>query len=172
MMREWTDKLPARQAAEVWDRQSALDLDQQVTRIEGELGRALAADAPGPVGFYDAMRHFLTLRERLFPALPADPAWKLLVTLAHTPGGSDKATVTGISYGAGVPLSTALRYLAIMEVDGIIERVPSRTDGRQVMIRLTPEGRRRLDAIADKWMTRLFVALAVPVAMLAYLQLG
>ncbi len=173
MMREWTDRLPDREAAAVWTRQREQQLFRRARRIESELAETVR-DGGGalPGGVYDAMRSFIRLRERMFPSLPADPAWKILITLATTPEDSDKSTITGIRYGADVPMTTVLRYLAIMEADGVVERVTSDTDKRMVRIRLTAEGRRRLDALAQTWSLRALVALIAPVALLGWLQLG
>ncbi len=172
MLNEWTDRLPARQAAEVWQRRCDEEVARRVAEVERELRGAIDRQGAMP-GFYEAMRHFLTLRGKLFPGLPADPAWKILVTLAQTPEDSSKASVTGIAHGADVPLTTALRYIAAMELEGIVERVPHSADRRQVMIRLTGEGQRRLDMLAEKWTMRLLLLLgAIPVALMLYARIA
>lgn len=170
MMKEWTDQLPERAAADVWHRQTEAVRARRLGVIEGDLSAAVTAGAQMN-GFYEAMRNFLALRDRLFPDLPGDPAWKILVTLALTPDGSAKANVSGICYGADVPMTTALRYIAVMEEQGIIERVPHPNDGRQVMLRLTVEGKRRMQVIADKWVMRLSWMLA-PIAALMAAAIG
>ena len=170
MLNEWTDRMPGRQAAELWQRRIDEEVARRVAMVEQELRGAIDRQGTMP-GFYEAMGHFITLRDKLFPGLPADPAWKLLVTLAQTPEGSAKASVTGIAHGAGVPLTTALRYIGAMELEGILERVAHPADRRQVMIRLTEEGRRKLDSLAEKWTVRLMLLLlVVPLALILYAQ--
>lgn len=168
MLNDWSDRMSAREADEHWRRQVDAEVKRRTARLERELREAVERQGALPTGFYEAMGHFLTLRDKLFPGLPADPAWKILVTLAQTEQGSDKASVSGIAYGAEVPLTTALRYLAALELQGIVERVPHPSDKRQVIIRLTDEGRRRLDTIAERWAIRALWWAALPLALLAF----
>lgn len=156
MINEWTDRLPESVSAEIWQRQNEDRRARRIAALEGELKQSLGS---GPdvlvTGIYETMRSFLALRDRMFPDLPSDPAWKLLVTLAATPEGSPKANISGICYGADVPMTTALRYIAAMEHQGIIERISHPDDRRQIMLRLSPEGKRRMESIAQKWMSRI-----------------
>lgn len=168
MMREWSDGMTSKEMSDFWQHRVEEEVARRVSRLHKELKESMAQTEKVPVGFYEAMRNFLLLRERLFPDFPADPAWKILTALAETPEGSDKASLTGIAYGAGVPLATALRYIAAMEDQGIIERIPHPTDKRQVMIHLTDHGRQRLDMIAEKWAMRLPWWLLLPISMLLY----
>ena len=154
MMNEWTDRLPHSAAGEIWHKQAEEAIVRRIERIEADLGRIVDANTP-VAGFYEAMRSFLTLRRRLFPSLPDDPALRILITLAQTPVGSGKSSISGICYGAEVPQTTALRYLTALEAEGIIRRVPHPQDGRQVLLQLTDEGRQKIRAIADQWMLRL-----------------
>jgi hypothetical protein len=170
MMSEWSDRLPSGKAAELWNRAVEEEVSRRTAQVERELRRTIerAPAAPAPAGFYEAMGSFLKLRDKLFPDFPADPAWKILVTLAQTPPDSPKASVTGVAHGADVPMATAIRYIAAMETQGIVERVPHPGDKRQVMIRLTTEGQRRLDTIADKWALRLLGAAIIPATLLYF----
>lgn len=166
MMREWTDRMPGTAASDLWQKQIERDYVRRVDAIQADLDQAIASPEP-PAGFYEAMRSFLVMRDRLFPDMPADPAWKILVTLAQTPPDSPKASITGIVNGAEVPLTTALRYIATMEARGIVERVPHPTDRRQMMIRLTEDGKKRLCAIAEQWQMRLLWLAVAPIGFLA-----
>ena len=40
---------------------------------------------------------------------------------------------------------TAVRLVHALEAEGLVERLPSATDGRQVGVRITPAGRRLLE---------------------------
>lgn len=167
MLNEWSDRMSTSKMSEFWQRQFEEELQRRVALVEADLRRTFERRQELPLGFYDAMQHFLRLRQSVFPDFPVDPAWKILVILAQTPEGSDKASVSGISHGAEVPLTTALRYIAAMEAQGIIERVPHPNDKRQTMLRLTGEGRRRMEMLEDKWMMRLIAACAIPLTLLA-----
>ena len=166
MLRESTTDYPTTGAPK-YGVNNGLELrSRKLSQVEADLQAGLDHDTIAPAGFYEAMRHFLTLREKMFPHLPADPAWNILVTLASTAEGDARNSVTGIAYGAGVPLTTALRYIGIMEVEGIVERVADPSDHRRVFIQLTREGRDRLDAIASQWRARAAVLMTlVPLAV-------
>lgn len=170
MMKEWTDRLEPRDAIDVWQRSVEQEMARRLGQIEQDLQQAITRTRMLPAGFFDAMRNFLTLREKLFPNLPADPALKILVILAQSSADSDRNSVTGIAVGADVPLTTALRYLAIMELDGIVERVPDPADRRRIMIRLTDEGRARLNSLAESWAMKLALTLVVPATMILYVH--
>lgn len=168
MLREWTDSLPDDHGASVWREQHLRTALRKLAQIEAELKAGLERDAIEPKSFFEAMRHFVTLREKAFPQLPADPAWKILMTLAECDEGNARSSVTSIAYGAGVPLTTALRYIGTMELEGIIERVADPNDGRRVLIRLTRDGRQRLDMMASQWKARIAVAMTiVPMAIIS-----
>lgn len=46
--------------------------------------------------------------------------------------------------------STATRAMQRLENDGLVERFTSEVDGRVVLVRITDEGRRRHDAVAER----------------------
>lgn len=171
MLREWTDSLPDDRGAEVWREQRALASARKLSRVEADLKAGIERNMIESASFFEAMRHFITLREKTFPHLPADPAWKILMTLAECEEVDARSSVTGIAYGAGVPMTTALRYLGMMEVEGIVERIADPDDGRRVLIRLTQEGRHRLDMMASQWKARIAVAMTiVPMAVVSAMR--
>jgi DNA-binding MarR family transcriptional regulator len=55
-------------------------------------------------------------------------------------------SIGAIAEAGGVAAPTATRMLANLERDGIVERHPSETDGRSVIVKLTPRGQRMLRA--------------------------
>jgi DNA-binding MarR family transcriptional regulator len=166
MLKEWTDDLTPRDAARVWHEMGRTRLVAELRRLEAELKVAVSQQTVSASSFFSAMRNFMLLRDRLFPDLPGEPAFRLLMTLAEAPPGRGQASVTGIAYGAGVPITTAVRYIAIMEAQGIVERRPDPRDGRRYLIELTAEGRRRVDELADHWALKMLVVLAIPAAVL------
>ena len=166
MLKEWSDDFLDKQAAELWNTAIEREVMRRLARIEAELQSVIERKAIAP-DFYQMMRRVIALRERLLPAFPVDPAWKILMTLAQTPEGSDRSSVTSIAYGAEVPLTTALRYIAALEVEGIIARSPHPDDKRQVMISLTPEGRKRLESIAERWSgLKMLLMVGMPLVIL------
>lgn len=59
--------------------------------------------------------------------------------------------------------------------DGVVERLPSPTDGRSWIVRLTPRGRRGFEAMArehERWVLELFAGLDARVIARLHEQLG
>ncbi|MEM7701850.1 MAG: MarR family winged helix-turn-helix transcriptional regulator [Pseudomonadota bacterium] len=77
-------------------------------------------------------------RTRFFDAeLFSDPAWDMLLdlTAAHAEGA--KVSVTSLCIAAGVPATTALRWLKQMVESGVFERVADPDDRRRAFIELS-----------------------------------
>lgn len=131
-----------------------LRLDE-VADLEAELVRISARRQPCQKELrrlarkiYDARR----LRDRLLDQkLFGEPAWDMLLALYHLPALGHMITTTGLCCCSAVPLTTALRWLKILEKDGLLERGPHIDDGRMQLVRLTKEGR----ALLDRYLTRL-----------------
>ncbi len=99
-------------------------------------------------------------RARFFdPALFGDPAWDMLLDLTAAQGEGAQVSVTSLCIAAGVPATTALRWLTQMVETGIFIRVPDPTDRRRAFIALSDK------AVAA--MAGYFASLRVPVTMAA-----
>lgn len=99
-------------------------------------------------------------RSRFFdPELFGDPAWDMLLdlTAAHAKGA--RVSVTSLCIAAGVPATTALRWLTQMVESGIFLRVPDPADKRSAFIALSEK------AIAA--MSGYFASLRTPVLQAA-----
>lgn len=99
-------------------------------------------------------------RNRFFdPELFGDPAWDMLLdlTAAHVEGA--QVSVTSLCIAAGVPATTALRWLTQMVESGIFERIPDPADRRRAFIALSDK------AIAA--MSGYFASLRLPVVQAA-----
>jgi DNA-binding MarR family transcriptional regulator len=88
-------------------------------------------------------------REPFFGAnadLFGEPAWDILLDLfiAHERGID--TCVSDACIGACVPSSTGIRWLAILEERGLIERESDRFDARRRSVRLTRRARELLTA--------------------------
>lgn len=80
------------------------------------------------------------MRGRFFDAdLFADPAWDILLdlTAAHVEGA--KVSVTSLCIAAGVPPTTALRWIGQMSEAGLLRRTEDDTDRRRAFIALTDQ---------------------------------
>ena len=89
----------------------------------------------------------------LDPDLFADPAWSILLDLYRADLAQHRISTTSLYFGSGVPVTTALRWLAALEGRGLASRTQDPLDGRRQFVTLTQ------DAIAA--MSRYFSAVSV-----------
>ena len=57
-----------------------------------------------------------------------------------------KTSLTSMWLASKASEMTARRCLAVMEEQGIVERMPDPSDGRRTNVRFTAEGRKKMDA--------------------------
>lgn len=99
-------------------------------------------------------------RARFFdPELFGDPAWDMLLDLTAAHGEGARVSVTSLCIAAGVPATTALRWLTQMVESGIFVRVPDPGDRRRAFIALSEKA---LAAMAG-----YFASLRMPVMQAA-----
>jgi DNA-binding MarR family transcriptional regulator len=79
-------------------------------------------------------------RDRIMPqGLMGEPAWDILLALySEEP---DNLTVSSVCFGAGVPQSTALRWIGTLTKIGLVVRSLHPRDGRLILLSLSDEGR-------------------------------
>lgn len=83
--------------------------------------------------------HDRRLRASLFPAdLFAEPAWDILLDLFIAEHEHKQIAVKSACIAAGVPMTTALRWITKLEKRGLIERRRSPFDARSSHVALTP----------------------------------
>lgn len=79
-------------------------------------------------------------RGRFFdPALFGDPAWDMLLDLTAAQGEGTQVSVTSLCIAAGVPATTALRWLTQMVESGIFVRLPDPADKRRAFIAMSDD---------------------------------
>ena len=93
-------------------------------------------------------------RNRFFEGeLFADPAWDMLLDLTAARAEHKRVSVTSLCIAAGVPPTTALRWIGQMTHAGLFERVEDTMDRRRAFIGLTEAAAdgmaRYFDAIGD-----------------------
>ena len=94
------------------------------------------------------------LRAQFFDAeLFADPAWDILLDLAAARAERRRVSVTSLCIAAGVPATTALRWISQMVDADLLVRIPDPHDRRRAHIALA-------DSTADA-MARYFVAIGI-----------
>lgn len=67
----------------------------------------------------------------------SDPAWDMLLDLTAARGERKRVSVTSLCIAAGVPATTALRWIGQMTEQGLFIRVDDRTDRRRAFIDLS-----------------------------------
>lgn len=86
------------------------------------------------------------LRFRYFSSdLFADPAWDMLLDLTLARAERRRVSVTSLCIASGVPTTTALRWIKLLEQSGLVERVEDETDRRRAFVFLSERG---VDAIS------------------------
>ena len=75
-----------------------------------------------------------------------EAAWDMLLALYVTEQSRSRHTVSGLVSFAGVPQTTALRWLEYLEQEQLVARRPNPLDRRVYFVELTYKGRDALDA--------------------------
>lgn len=70
-----------------------------------------------------------------------DPAWDILLELYGCELGQGRISVSSAGVASGVPPTTALRWIAVLEGRDLVERERDRSDGRRAWISLTSHGK-------------------------------
>jgi DNA-binding MarR family transcriptional regulator len=116
------------------------------------LAMAAASDAsahrePGPSRAARSIIKARSARRRFFDGeLFADPAWDMLLELYALEGEGRRISVSKLSVAAGVPCTTALRWLDKLEAESLLVREEDPADGRRVWVMLSPTGIAAMDS--------------------------
>ena len=80
-------------------------------------------------------------RDRVMPSgLMGEPAWDILLALYSEEPGD--LTVSSLCYGSGVPETTALRWIGVLDREGLVERSKHQRDARITLCHLEHGGAR------------------------------
>lgn len=69
-----------------------------------------------------------------------EPAWDIMLDLFIAAKERKRLPVTSACIGAAVPVTTALRWLTVLEDKGLIVRENDAADARRVFVRLSADG--------------------------------
>jgi DNA-binding MarR family transcriptional regulator len=95
--------------------------------------------------FRAALRSFLRKTEQTARRAGLTPQrYLLLLMIKGAPDGTEKSTVTELSERLRLAQSTVTELVRRAEEAGLLQRQPSRSDGRVAHLRLTGEGEKRL----------------------------
>lgn len=81
-------------------------------------------------------------RSKIFhsEALFGEPAWDILLDLFIAAKERRRVSVTSACIGSAVPSTTALRWIAILEKQGLLVREADPSDARRVYVKLSARG--------------------------------
>lgn len=87
----------------------------------------------------------------LDPALLGEPAWDMLLDLFVAAVRREEVTVTSLCQSAAVPVTTALRWIAVLEDQALVERRPVPGDPLAALAVLTEAGREAVRSSLAEW---------------------
>jgi DNA-binding MarR family transcriptional regulator len=137
--------------------------DEDFASIERVLAKIVEAKAEnsekalGSDRLQRVARVLLAIRRRrsdyLHAAMFGEPAYDMLIGLYVAKNSGEPVTVARLSEIAGVPLSSAARWLEYLAAKRLVSREPHPNDRRALLIQLTEQGRQALEglfrAVAD-----------------------
>lgn len=98
-------------------------------------GAAAAASPPISAEWVRSIIRARRVREHYLGSdIFGDPGWDMLLDLFAARLEGARVSVSSLCLAAAVPPTTALRWIKLLCDEGLIERVPDRTDGRRVLI--------------------------------------
>jgi len=104
----------------------------------------------------DDLRAVRKVRDRHFPTeLFSDPCWEMLLDLYDAQIDDSEVTVSSLGAASGVPLTTALRRMEVLQKHGFIERVVDPDDRRRTIVRLSAPGLAAVEKFFDNYALRL-----------------
>lgn len=147
-----------RSALNAEDRMSAaallLEAAESLLTAAGEIGAGApdGGGAPnGPLHLLPAMQQRAAnrvygarrVRDAVFadPTLFGEPAWDMLLDLLAAQGTSKRISVTSACLASNVPLTTALRWISVLESKDLVEREEDEMDARRTFLKLTRKAR-------------------------------
>jgi DNA-binding MarR family transcriptional regulator len=117
----------------------------------------ISSDTPRPEirQFIRTVLKLRANRRSIFGAdLFGEASWDMLLELYDAEFSGRRVSVSSLCFASGVPQTTALRWISVLEREGQITRIPDPRDGRRYFIELTEPARAALH--------RTFVALKFP----------
>jgi hypothetical protein len=137
------------------DHELLLELTQEVTRISRELAQLpamLNSTGGEPDGTHllissnaspRAVKSLIGARQKRAHYLPetlfAEPAWDMLLDLLRAELSEQPITISSLCIAAGVPPTTALRWIQRMVEMGVLVRHSDTCDRRRAFIELAPK---------------------------------
>lgn len=142
-------------------------LAEQLATIAGELRQASEnredpasrADAYNSRDLLEEAEKAYRLRRRRDAIIArsdlfGEPAWDILLDLYVAHGRGKRVSVSSACIGSAAPPTTGLRWLAILQEEGLITRDGDPRDHRRIIVSLTAEGRQRMESYLEERLAR------------------
>lgn len=110
------------------------------TITSGQLPHNLVDPLPDPRLVRRIIRYRQMRHQHFGPDLFADPVWDMLLDLAAARAEHRLVSVTSLCIASGVPSTTALRYIRLLEEMGLIDRTADSRDRRRRFVALSRKG--------------------------------
>lgn len=128
------------------------ELDRMASRIRrlARTGKQQTIDHAKRAAVVRTILRIRKLRTKFLDVdLFADPAWDLLLDLKLAELDQARVSVSAACIAAGVPPTTALRWITTMVDRGLLDRNPDRLDGRRFYLSLARATSAALDNYID-----------------------
>ena len=79
-------------------------------------------------------------------AVVGEPAWDMLLELFVSRAQGKRLSTSSLCLASGVPQSTALRVISLLQADGLLQRQQAPDDRRLTVVSITPHGYRKVRA--------------------------
>lgn len=132
--------------------------------ISKDLGRQILEEAvAGGIQRSDASlvfaKYVLAARRRRARFLKGikfgEPSWDMILDLYVAFREGRRVDVTGLYLSSGVAATTAVRYVEMLEEEGLVHRTPDQSDGRRFFVTLAD----RLRDMIEQWLENELIAL-------------
>jgi hypothetical protein len=118
-------------------------LERQLRHLRAEHAARAAGRKMTAVERAEALYELRRVREVFFgdnADLFCEPAWDMLLDIFIGQERGRRLSVSDTCMGSGVPTTTALRWISVLEGRGLIEKVRDPHDARRSFVCLTPQG--------------------------------
>jgi DNA-binding MarR family transcriptional regulator len=123
----------------------ARDVESMRETLSAVATRVEAHGPPDPAAAAEALLAARRTRgEALGPNLFGDPAWDMLLALFAAAERGQALSVSRLGAAAGVPQTTALRWIEQLEHNRLLSRSADAADARRTLITLAPEAREKM----------------------------
>ena len=141
----------------VSEMRSATDRIAGLLAVTGLADKVAQRSSTTKADSLDNIRDIRDARNKMFGEdIFFDPAWNILLYLYRNELDGRKVIVSDTYSASGVPQTTGLRWLGILEKRGHVVRSADPIDGRRVFVKLTPAASERMEQLTDLMLNKFY----------------